>query len=270
MRTTGLALLSALPLGPLLVYGLAVGISLGLTGGGGSIITVPLLVYAVGEPVHQAIETSLVIVGGIALMGFFGRIREADPSGGIALGLTGVLGAIPGRIAAHFFAGSTLLLLFAIIMVIASIAMFRPKSYEISQITKRNWVLITLAGIALGFLTGFLGVGGGFLIVPVLVLLLGMPMRSAIPTSLLVIGINCFASLLATALLSRGVRVSAGIDWYIAVIFVVGGLVGNLVGAAVAQRLNARTLKRVFAVFIFFLGLFVAGGAAGLIPLPVK
>src|SRR5579872_6041707 len=177
----------------LLIYGLAVGISLGLTGGGGSIITVPLLVYAVGEPVHQAIATSLVVVGGIALLGFFGRIRQSDPASGAILGVLGLLGAVPGRLASQFFSGRTLLLMFAVIMVIAAIAMLRSKTYEQPANAQRNFVLIAALGIAVGFLTGFLGVGGGFLIVPVLVLSLGLSMRAAIPTSLLVIGINCLA-----------------------------------------------------------------------------
>ena len=103
----------------LLLYGLAVGVSLGLTGGGGSIITVPLLVYAVGEPVHGAIATSLVIVGGVALVGFALRARRADLAAGLVLGALGLLGAIPGRLAAQYFSGRTLLLLFAIIMMIA-------------------------------------------------------------------------------------------------------------------------------------------------------
>jgi uncharacterized protein len=254
----------------LLIYGLIVGVSLGLTGGGGSIITVPLLVYAVGEPVHEAIATSLVIVGGTALLGFAGRIRQADPLSGLALGCIGFFGAVPGRLAAQYFSGRTLLLLFATIMVIAGVAMFRSKTYESGDRQRRNWLLVGLMGVLLGFLTGFLGIGGGFLIVPVLVLFLGMPMRGAIPTSLLVIGLNCLAGLLGSVFVHRSSDSIAAVDWKVALFFLVGGAVGGLAGAAIARRLDSRSLKRVFAVFLFCIGMFVVASVTGLIPLAVK
>ncbi len=255
----------------LLLYGLAVGISLGLTGGGGSIITVPLLVYLVGEPVQTAIGTSLVIVGSISLIGFAGRIRQADTLAGVALGVAGFFGAAPGRIAAQHFSGRTLLFLFALIMIVASIAMFRSQTYSHNELQRRRWLLIFLAGAGIGFLTGFLGVGGGFLIVPVLVLLFGMPMRSAIPTSLLVIGMNCIASLAGLMLLRhRGTSMAGSIEWHVAGFFLAGGIVGNLVGAAIARATGQRALKRIFAVFVFCVGTFVALSASGLIPLAVK
>lgn len=254
----------------LTLYGLAVGVSLGLTGGGGSIITVPLLVYLVGEPVHTAIATSLVIVGGIALYAFASRRREADTFGGLIVGFVGLFGAVPGRLAAQFFSGGTLLLLFALIMLVASVFMFHSKTYETKAQAKRNWIGAVAIGIAVGFLTGFLGVGGGFLIVPSLVLALGMPIRSAIPTSLLVIAINCASSLLGSAFMGHGGRAVSTVDWNVAIIFVIGGIVGSLIGAGVAARLNQRALKRVFAVFVFAVGLFVVGSVTGLIPLSVK
>ncbi|MBC5806921.1 MAG: sulfite exporter TauE/SafE family protein [Candidatus Eremiobacter antarcticus] len=255
----------------LFLYGLAVGISLGLTGGGGSIITVPLLVYLVGEPVHTAIATSLVIVGSISLIGFAGRLRQADTFAGFALGLAGFFGAAPGRIAAEHFSGRTLLFLFALIMVVASVAMFRSQTYAHDRAQPRRWLLIFLGGAGIGFLTGLLGVGGGFLIVPVLVLLLGMPMRSAIPTSLLVIGMNCLASLAGLMLLRhRGTSIAGTIDWHVAAFFLAGGIGGNLVGAAIARAADQRALKRIFAVFVFCVGMFVAASASGLVPLAVK
>lgn len=255
---------------PLLTYGFVVGISLGLTGGGGSIITVPLLVYLVGEPVHVAIPTSLVIVGGTALAGYLGRIAAADTASGVIVGLLGLIGAVPGRLAAQFFSGRVLLLLFAIIMLIASVFMFRSKTYE-ARAGQRNWLVVGAVGVSIGLLTGFLGVGGGFLIVPGLVLALGMPMRTAIPTSLLVIAINCASSLIAPAL-AHGERgaAAAGIDWSVALLFLIGGIAGSLLGGVVASRLGQLALKRVFAVLVFALGLFVFSSTVGLIPLSVK
>jgi uncharacterized membrane protein YfcA len=256
---------------PLLVYGLAVGISLGLTGGGGSIITVPLLVYLVGQPVHVAIPTSLVIVGGTAFAGYFGRRATADTRSGLILGILGLFGAVPGRYAAEFFSGRVLLLLFALIMIVASYFMFSSKTYEAAGKTKPNWLSVALSGIAVGFLTGFLGVGGGFLIVPCLVLILGMPMRTAIPTSLLVIAINCVSSLIGEAFVAGHAAQSVTtVDWNVAALFLIGGLVGSWLGGAVATKLNQRLLKRVFAVFVLAVGLFIAASTTGLIPISVK
>jgi uncharacterized membrane protein YfcA len=254
---------------PLLLYGLAVGVSLGLTGGGGSIITVPLLVYLVGEPVHVAIPTSLVIVGGIAFLSYVSRLTQASTAYGFAVGLAGLVGAVPGRLAAQFFSGRVLLLLFALLMLIAAFFMFRSTTYATRGSVAPNWLVVTAVGVATGFLTGFLGVGGGFLIVPGLVLLMGLQMRSAIPTSLLVIAINCASSLIGPAVLGHSDAV-LGIEWRVALIFLVGGLAGGAVGGAVAARLNQRLLKRVFAVFIVVVGLFIAASTTGVIPISVK
>jgi uncharacterized membrane protein YfcA len=254
---------------PLVFYGLLVGVSLGLTGGGGSIITVPLLVYLVGQPVHVAIPTSLVVVGATALAGYARRVSQANSLDGLIVGCAGLFGAGPGRLAAQFFSGRTLLAMFAVIMLIAAIFMFRSKIWA-PRAGKPHWALVLAVGVAIGFLTGFLGVGGGFLIVPGLVLLLGMPMNVAIPTSLLVIAINCASSLLGPLLLGRSSVTAGAIDWRVALLFVAGGIVGAFGGRAIAGRLNQQHLKQVFAVFIFVVGVFVAASATGFIPLAIK
>lgn len=223
----------------------------------------PLLVYLVGERVSVAIGTSLVIVGGAALQGFVGRFRSARVPLGISLGVIGIVGAVPGTYLAHHVNGKTQLLLFSIIMLAAAVAMFRSRAAEAGQGRPQNWTAVAIVGVVIGFLTGFLGVGGGFMIVPALVLALGVPMKSAIPTSLLVIALNCVWSLAGRL---RG----AEIDWMVAVIFLVGGLIGNAIGAYAAGRLGQRQLRRVFAVFIFAVGLFVAASATGLLPINVK
>ena len=244
-------------------YGLAVGLSLGLTGGGGSIIAVPLLVYLVGERTHVAVGTSLVIVGGVAVAGFLGRIGLARIPLGLVMGVIGLAGAVPGTLVARHIPDKVQLGLFAVIMLIAAAAMFGARPPDAPRVERRNWPAIVAVGIGIGFLTGLLGIGGGFLIVPALVLALGIPMRSAIPTSLLVIAINCVWSLL-------GRLAGAEIDWPVAVVFLAGGLAGNAIGALVAARLNQRQLRRVFAAFVFAVGLFVGASATGLIPIAVK
>jgi uncharacterized membrane protein YfcA len=255
---------------PLLLYGLVVGISLGLTGGGGSIITVPLLVYLVGQPVHVAIPTSLVVVGATAFAGYARRVSHAKSFDGLMVGLVGLFGAVPGRLAAAMFSGRMLLLLFALIMLVAAVFMYRSRSYVPREHDRPHWLAVAAVGIGIGFLTGFLGVGGGFLIVPGLVLLLGMGMEPAIPTSLLVIAINCASSLFGPLLLGKGDVAIGQIDWHVAIPFVVGGVGGAFVGRALAGRLDQRTLKHVFAVFVFLVGLFVMASATGAIPLRVK
>jgi len=254
----------------LALYGLIVGISLGLTGGGGSILTVPLLVYLVGQPVHVAIPTSLVVVGATAFSGYARRISQANSFDGIVVGLAGIFGAVPGRLFAQSFSGRTLLLLFAAIMLVAAVLMFRSKTYTSRTGPRPHWALVIAVGVAIGFLTGFLGVGGGFLIVPGLVLLLGTSMEIAIPTSLLVIAINCASALLGPLLLGQGSATIGAIDWRVALLFVAGGIVGALLGRAAASRLDQRMLKQVFAVFIFAIALFVVGSTTGVIPLAVK
>ena len=256
--------------GPLILYGLVVGISLGLTGGGGSIITVPLLVYLVGLPVHAAIPTSLVIVGAAALGGYLSRLAIADSRHGLVFGLIGLAGALPGRLAAHYFSGPVLLMCFSMIMLVASYFMFSPRAYGARPGSDLHWPSVVAAAVGVGFLTGFLGVGGGFLIVPCLVLVLGMSMREAIPTSLLVIALNCASSLVGPALLGHPERSLGEIDWGVAAFFLVGGLAGSLVGGAVAHRLDQRVLKRLFAVFVFTVALFILGSTTGLIPIRVQ
>jgi uncharacterized membrane protein YfcA len=253
-----------------LLCGLAVGISLGITGGGGSIITVPLLVYIVHQHVHAAIPTSLVIVGATAFAGYLRRLDTARTMDGIIVGLVGVVGAVPGRLAADFFSGRTLLLLFALLMIVAAVFMYASRTYEPKPGTKPHWAMVGLVGIGIGFLTGFLGVGGGFLIVPGLVLLLGLPMREAIPTSLLVIALNCASGLLGPVVVGHGGAAVGAIDWHVALLFVIGGIAGAAAGSAVVGRLNQKALKHVFAVFVFAVGVFVAGSATGVIPVSVK
>lgn len=182
-----------------IVYGAIVGIVLGMTGGGGSIVTLPLLVYAVGEDVHTAIGTSLAVVGGIATQGFISQRQRVDWQAGLVLGAIGIIGSIPGSLLAAHVSGNVLLLLFAGVMIVAAIAMIRRRVSDEDGERKHAWGPLVVAGIALGFLTGFLGVGGGFLIVPTMVFALGFTMREAIPTSLLIIALNSFVALATRA-----------------------------------------------------------------------
>ena len=156
------------------------------------------------------------------------------------------------------------MLLFSALTIAASISMLRFAERRHAAETSQAplWVVV-IAGIGIGFLTGFLGVGVGFLIVPTMVFAFACSMQVAIATSLLVIAFNSFVGL-ATRF------ATASIDWTIVGAFLVGGIAGNTAAATLVHRLDQRRLKRIFAVFILLVGLFTAASATGLIPIRVK
>ncbi|MBZ0147599.1 MAG: sulfite exporter TauE/SafE family protein, partial [Pseudorhodoplanes sp.] len=162
-----------------LIYGTAIGGALGLTGSGGSILAVPALVYLVGLNVHAAIGTSLAVVGGIATEGFLQQRDNVQWKSGLLLGVCGIAGSIPGSLLSPYVSGANLLLLFSGIMIVASISMLRSRGDDKLRDTAAPLWVIFVAGLGLGFLTGFLGVGGGFLIVPTMVFAFGCTMQTA-------------------------------------------------------------------------------------------
>lgn len=246
-----------------IVYGLFIGFALGLTGGGGSIITLPVLVYLVYEPVHAAIGTSLAIVGGISAQAVFTQRQRVNFSYGAIIGALGMIGNIPGSLLAARVSGHTLLLLFSGVMLLAALGMLFMRLPSETSVGRAHWSTVAAVGVLLGFLTGFLGVGGGFLIVPALVLALFFPMRIAIATSLFIIFLNTIVALLS--------RMSASqIEWEVAGLFVVGGMVGNVLGGMLAVRMDQAKLKKIFAFFVIGVGLFTAGSAMNLIGIRVK
>jgi uncharacterized membrane protein YfcA len=245
-------------------YGAAIGGALGLTGTGGSILAVPTLVYLVGQDMHAAIGTSLAVVGGIAAEGAAQQRKTVDWKAGLLLGACGMAGAAPGSMLSPYVSGSILMLLFSALTITASISMLVSSQRTDSVQSKRAplW-LILIAGMGIGFLTGFLGVGVGFLIVPTMVFAFACTMQVAIATSLLVIAFNSLVGL-ATRF------ATASVDWTVVGAFLVGGVAGNSVAALLVGDLDQRRLKRIFAVFILAVGLFTAASASGLIPIRIK
>jgi uncharacterized membrane protein YfcA len=246
-----------------LLYGAAIGGALGLTGTGGSILAVPTLVYLVGQDVHTAIGTSLAVVGGIAAEGMVQQRNTVQWKAGLLLGLSGMAGSVPGSLLSPYVSGSVLLLLFSVLAISASISMLLSSGSSASTDKVASLWIIIIAGIGIGFLTGFLGVGVGFLIVPTMVFAFRCTMQVAIATSLLVIAFNSFVGL-ATRF------AAASIDWTVVGAFLVGGIAGNTAAAMLVNRLDQRRLKRIFAVFILAVGLFTAASATGLIPIRIK
>lgn len=232
--------------------GAAVGFSLGVIGGGGSILAVPLLLYVVNvKDPHVAIGTSALAVSINALVNFAGHWRAGTvhwPSAAL-FGLVGVIGAVAGSTAGKAVDGQKLLALFAVVMIAAGIAMLRPRStghWRLGVLDRTRIMRLAAFGGATGFASGFFGIGGGFLIVPGLVLATGMPILNAIGSSLFSVAIFGLATAANYAL-------SGFIAWSVAVEFIVGGAAGGWVGTRAAIRLapKKRMLSTIFAVVIF-------------------
>jgi uncharacterized membrane protein YfcA len=237
-------------------FGLAVGLSLGLVGGGGSILAVPILVYVLGEDVKDATTASLLIVGATALAGAADHARRGRVRVRTAwfFGTAGGLGALAGTALNRVASSGTILFLFALLLLAAAYGMLRRaddvERPERRVRGRRLWLEIVPAGLAVGVLTGFFGVGGGFVIVPALVLLLGLPMQVAVGTSLLVIGLTSAAALAAH--LSTG-----SVDWAVALPFTAAGVAGAIAGARVAARVSSVGLRRAFAVLLAAVAVFL-------------
>lgn len=239
----------------ILPLGLLVGAIMGSLGGGGAILTVPLLVYLLHQSPHAATEGSLVIIAISSLIGLWphardGRVRWLD---GALFGALGIVGSMAGSAAASRISGPVLLSLFSVLLLVVAGLMFRSGRRgraDGSGAARPFWqLLLTATGV--GLLTGFFGVGGGFAVVPALVLVLGFPVREAIATSLLVISINCL-----TALASR-LAIGVQLDWGVILPFAAGASLGSLAGGRIARRANPRTLQFAFACLLVCLSVFI-------------
>jgi uncharacterized protein len=241
-----------------LPFGLAIGLSLGLVGGGGSILAVPVLVYVLGEPVKAATTESLLIVGATALLGSLDHARAGSVRWRIALsfGLPGALGSLGGTVLNRHIGSRSLLLAFAVLLLVAAAGMVRgrgePARPETPPFGAGLWLRIVPVGLATGVLTGFFGVGGGFVIVPALTLLLALPIRAAVGTSLVVIGITSAAAL-AAHLVSSGVHV----DWLVAAVFTAAAVAGAVAGSRAGRRVPVHRLARGFAVLVVGVAVFL-------------
>jgi hypothetical protein len=234
-------------------FGILIGLLLGMVGGGGSILTVPILVYVIGQGVHQATATSLVIVGATALIGAVAHARAGHVAFGIALlfGGAGMAGAVVGAWLNARVSGSLILFLFGLLMlaVAARMSLGRGLKRDARGGQRARWPVLAV-GVLVGIMTGFFGVGGGFLIVPALVLVLGLPMHLAVGTSLIVISINSAAGVLAH--LGTG-----GIDLALAALFIAGGAAGSTVGGYLARRVDGASLSRGFALLTAAVGIYL-------------
>lgn len=263
--------------------GFLIGVSLGALGGGGSILAVPALVYGAGQSPRNATTTSLLLVGIAALVGMSshwraGRVRVGT---GVVFGLTGIGGSLAGTALNQRIDPNVLLLMFAGLVCVAAWRMLTgcPTCTNVGEtaavrqgpaavagagtfstpaprrIGVRTVLTVLAAGTAVGFLTGLFGVGGGFVIVPALTLVLKLPMPEAIGTSLLVIAINA-----AVALSTR--LATTSIDWGVTLPFVVAAIGGVLAGGRLADRLDPRRSLRWFAALLVVVAVYTAVRAA--------
>jgi uncharacterized membrane protein YfcA len=225
-----------------------VGISLGLLGGGGSILTVPLLAYVAGMDAKEAIATSLLIVGVTSAVGAISHARAGRVQWrtGLVFGVAGMAGAYGGGLLGAYIPGTVLLIGFAVIMIATALAMLRgrtdvaagheaPKSLPV--------VKIIAEGLVVGLVTGLVGAGGGFLVVPALALLGGLPMPIAVGTSLVVIAMKSFAGF-------AGYLSGVHIDWTMAAAVTAAALVGGLIGARLTDYVNPDALRKAFGWFV--------------------
>ncbi len=229
-----------------LILSALIGLSLGLIGGGGSIITVPVLVYVLGVDAHEAIPMSLAVVGSVSLVGAWMHRSAGNLALRTALlfGGSGIVGAFFGARLTYLVSSRILLLLFGMLMlVVASVMLFRKGGRTDATPHAVHPIKAGLAGLAVGVLTGFLGVGGGFLIVPALLVFGNLDVRKAIGTSLAVIFINCVAGI-------AGHLRQGGFDVVLAAMVTGPAILGAFAGTRLAGRFQPMTLRRVFALFV--------------------
>jgi uncharacterized membrane protein YfcA len=240
-----------------LALSLLIGVSLGLLGGGGSILTVPILVYVAGLPAKEAIAASLFVVGVTSLAGVVSHARggRVQWRTGLLFGLAAMAGAFTGGLLGGHVPGDWLLIAFALMMVATSLAMLRGRKDRSSTSHRRAdgglpLTRILVDGSVVGLVTGLVGAGGGFLVVPALVLLGGLPMSVAVGTSLVVIAMKSFAGL-------GGYLTSVTLDWPLVLGVTAAAVVGSLVGGRLAGRVPEAALRQGFGWFVLVMGGFV-------------
>ncbi|KMO68505.1 Sulfite exporter TauE/SafE [Mycolicibacterium chlorophenolicum] len=224
-----------------------VGIALGLLGGGGSIMTVPLLAYVAGMDAKQAIATSLLVVGVTSAVGAVSHARAGRVQWrtGLIFGAAGMAGAYAGGLLARFIPGTVLLIGFAVMMIATAIAMLRGRKnvHAAGGAHRMPIPKIIAEGLVVGLVTGLVGAGGGFLVVPALALLGGLPMPVAVGTSLIVIAMKSFAGL-------AGYLSSVHIDWGVALAVTAAAVVGALIGARLTAMVDPDALRKAFGWFV--------------------
>ncbi len=243
-----------------LLLAVLIGLSIGLLGGGGAILAVPIFTYVLGFGAKEAIASSLMVVGATSLFGMVGHWREGNVQLRVALlfGVFAMAGAYLGAQLATFFSSAAQLALFAAVMLVSAFFMFRdnqsnedeedePGDYSFAW---KTFVLLAVVGVAVGVLTGLVGVGGGFLIVPALVLLGNVPVKQSIGTSVLVIAMNSASGFV-------GYLGQVEIQWGLLALFIVLAIAGSFAGTYLVRFVPSDKLQKVFAAFLVLMAIFI-------------
>ncbi|MGB0910815.1 MAG: sulfite exporter TauE/SafE family protein [Nitrospirales bacterium] len=244
-----------------ILSGSVIGLLLGATGGGGSLIAIPLLVYVVGIPVQHATAMSLVVVGYSAVFGAWQQSRHGMVKVRIALvfSSTGAMGAWVGAQGHRLVADDVILFMFGFLLMAISGWILQlhllnaNQAIEVECAEHFSWncaVKAMAIGFGVGLLTGFFGIGGGFVIVPSLMFVLGFPMGMAVGTSFLIIALTSIGGIVGHLDLNH-------IDIQLTGVVILGSLLGMIVGARVAKKMNERTLQKSFAILVGLTGLFL-------------
>ncbi len=238
-----------------LLLAVLVGVSLGLLGGGGSILTVPLLTYVAGFPPKEAIAASLLVVGVTSVTSTIAHARRGNVRWrtGLVFGAAGMAGAFAGGLVGGHIPGTVLMIAFALMMIATAAAMLRGRRTGAAtghDGAHRPMLRIVVDGLGVGLVTGLVGAGGGFLVVPALALLAGLPMPVAVGTSLLVIAMKSFAGL-------AGYLTSVSLDWALVGGVTAAAVVGSLIGARLTTRVPEAALRQGFGYFVLVMGVVV-------------
>ncbi|AFZ48728.1 protein of unknown function DUF81 [Cyanobacterium stanieri PCC 7202] len=247
-----------------LILAIIIGLSLGLIGGGGSILAVPILRYVMGVEPRSAIAMSLFIVGVVSLIGIIPHWRQGNVNLPVAISFIppAMVGAFIGAKITElpFITDTIQLVAFGIVMLLASILMIKKSSGKKKQETtpsvkvlknKTQKILLTIIeGLVVGILTGFVGVGGGFLIIPALVLVGGIPMKEAVGTSLLIIATKSASAFV-------GYLTLVNIDWFLTIGFTLAASVGIVFGSFLSKKIDAKYLQKGFGYFVLVIAIFV-------------
>ena len=244
-----------------IILGLLCGLMLGITGGGGAVVTMPLLVYGLHASAHQALTTSLVVICFTAFAGLLPKWRwqHLEKRIAITVAASGVLFAPVGAKCAAYLSSNTLMIAFAVLMISVSVVLFYKAlslqslagqgsghsvdSSHLGEQIKTSWILLFLVGALTGLLTGLFGIGGGFLIVPALVMLLMLPLQRAVTTSLAIIFVISLAAILTHLQLQN-------MDWPLTLRFLAGSILGVSLGSQILKHAPAKSLHQGVAIFV--------------------
>lgn len=239
-----------------LIGALVIGLSLGLVGSGGSILTIPVLVFILDRPEKLAIAEALAIVGSVSLLGSmpYAIRKEIDWKSVLWFGLPGMAGACAGGCTSYFISGNVQLTLFAMTLFAASgLMLFGPTTFEtIASGTSSNAITL-VKGFLVGCLTGLLGIGGGFLIVPSLVILCGLSMTVAVGSSLVIISMNSFVGFTEQLVILHSLNLR--VSWSIIGVISTLSILGCYAGSFFSNRVSQRRLRQLLGCVIFVMGI---------------